>query len=162
MLESLLLSNLFNIRSWIIVVLTSMLLWVGVGRHNALSEVDKLNTKIEQSNIEYAIQLTQSLDSTNKLNKKVQEAQNEATSYRIKLQSAYVESTVVRNSLLSTTSEAITRLPEAAVATSNQYTNTLTDVFNDCSGKYLELAKAATSHTIDEQELISSYPTLEK
>lgn len=90
--------------------------------------------------------------------KQLEDAQNEATQLKT---AALADADAARRSndslrdQLSTAKRAVSTASADAV---RQYAATLSDVFEDCAGKYRSLAEAATGHATDIRTLTNGWP----
>ena len=122
--------------------------------------IESLNEQIKLDRDLYAQSILESSKTQTEWMTKYQNAEHRANEQIKSLQIINAQSTGIIDRLRDTTKQANERinLPNTPKDTADEYVNTLTNVFNDCTGKYVELAKIADQYEIDQQKLIDSYP----
>lgn len=134
------------------------------GYNNGVAQANKtiaaLNAQISADHDLYAQSILDSSKIQTEWQAKIDKANEDAHNAQIKLETASRDNQRIIDSLRVTTSKASERakMPTTPKDAIIDYTETLTDVFKDCTIKYADLAKQADSESIDKQAMIDSYP----
>ena len=169
MITSWLLSRLLDWRTYAVIAMAGLLCTLtykveqyGYQRGVAQSSgtIAALNKQINDGRDLYAKSLQESLRKQTDWQSKVDQATQDANNAKTKLETIARDNQRLNDSLRVTTSKASERakMPTTTKDAVIDYTETLTDVFNDCTIKYADLAKQADSESIDKQAMIDSYP----
>lgn len=150
-------------RECIIVVLAFLLLiCLFIQNHQAAEIKDQ-----KQQHADYITQQKLAVEKA-----KIQAAQNERRwaeqitqaeqNYNVKIKQIQSDATAAQsatNSLSKQLASAKQRLSTATKQTSDQYTATLSDVFEQCVDKYREVAQRADEHRANEEKLSEAWPS---
>jgi hypothetical protein len=163
------LSRLLDWRTWAILALLAVIgtsiyktkqSSFNAGVAQSAEVVTALQNQINLDRELYAQSILESSKTQTEWMTKYQNAEHRANEQIKSLQIINAQSTGIIDRLRDTTKQANERinLPNTPKDTTDEYVAALTNVFNDCTGKYVEMAKVADQYEIDQQKLIDSYP----
>jgi ribonuclease HII len=175
-----LLSSFLNPRNWLYAAILGFVAFIGVTIHHkgvlsgkatqsaddikSINLINEKNTEL-QKQIENARQIyNQSLLDASKQSldwsTKVLNAESKANEAQAQINIITANNHVLSDKLRDTTAEANRRasLPSTSADSSSDYIKIANSILNDCTAKYLDMAKTVDEQQIDEQKLIDSYP----
>lgn len=133
-------------------------------------QVNKLAGQVKDMKQQHADYITQQQLATERA--KVQAAQQEKVwaeqitkaeqNYNVKIKQVQSDADIAQSSADSLSKQlasAKQRLSAASKQTSDQYTATLSDVFEQCVDKYREVAQRADEHRANEEKLSEAWPS---